>query len=75
MRQGKYRARGAATPPQDKEADMANYRIHFTDDYGQGAIECDTYEEYREAIGNINADPMCEDIWTESYDPEEGWQA
>lgn len=54
---------------------MARYKIHFTDNYGGATITCDTDEEFNEALANIKADPMCEDIWTEYYDPEEGWQA
>lgn len=54
---------------------MAKYRIHFTDNYGQGMIECDSDAEYNEAYKNINADSTCEGIWTEYYDEEEGWQA
>lgn len=54
---------------------MTRYRIHFTDNYGQGTIEQDTLEEFNEALKNLNADPTIEDIWTETYDEEEGWQA
>lgn len=53
----------------------ALYKVHFTDNYGSGTVECDTYEEFREALENINNNPMCEDIWTETYNEEEGWQA
>lgn len=52
-----------------------NYRIHFTDNYGTGTLECETWEEFREALKNVNENPICEDIWTEEYDEEEGWQA
>lgn len=54
---------------------MAKYRIHFTDNYGQATIECKSDAEYNEAYKNIRADDTCEDIWTEYYDEEEGWQA
>ena len=54
---------------------MAKYRIHFTDNYGQAMIECETDEAYNEAHKNIKADATCENIWTEYYDEEEGWQA
>lgn len=54
---------------------MAKYRIHFTDNYGQGMIECKSDAEYNEAYKNINADITCDDIWTEYFDEEEGWQA
>ena len=54
---------------------MAKYRIHFTDNYGSCTIECDTDTEYNEAYSNIQADSNCEDIWTEYFDEEEGWQA
>ena len=54
---------------------MAKYRIHFTDDYGQGTLECETREEFDEIIKNLYNDPACEDIWTETYYEDEGWQA
>ena len=54
---------------------MTQYRIHFTDNYGTASFDCETYEQYTEALRNIMNDPMCEDIWTEYYDEEEGWQA
>ena len=54
---------------------MAMHKIHFMDEIGQATITCDTDEEYDEALANIKADPMCDDIWTETYDPDEGWQA
>lgn len=54
---------------------MAKYKIHFTDYYGAAMITCDTDAEYDEAIRNIKDDPECNDIWVETYDPDEGWQA
>lgn len=54
---------------------MERFRIHFTDNYGSATIGCKTYKEFTEALNNIHNDPMCEDIWTEQYDDEEGWQA
>lgn len=54
---------------------MANYRIHFTDNYGTATIECDTVEEYNDSMNNLRQDPFAEDIWCEYYDEEEGWQA
>lgn len=51
------------------------YRIHFTDRYGQGTIECLSTSHYSEVMENLKADPEAEDIWVETYDPEEGWQA
>lgn len=51
------------------------YKIHFTDNYGPSTLGCETTEQFREALQNINDDPMCEDIWCEYYDQEEGWQA
>ena len=53
---------------------MAMYKIHFTDNYGQGTIECDSLEQYNEVMKNLREDPMAEDIWVETFDPEEGWQ-
>ena len=54
---------------------MEKYRIHFTDNNGPCTLEFDTWRQFRTALKNINDDPMCEDIWTEEYDEEEGWQA
>lgn len=51
------------------------YRVHFTDSYGQATIECDSTDNYNEVMSNLQSDPFAEDIWTEYYDPEEGWQA
>lgn len=51
------------------------YRIHFTDSYGQGAIECESTDNYNEVMSNLMDDPFTDDIWMEYYDPEEGWQA
>lgn len=54
---------------------MAKFKIHFTDNYGCATIECDTLEERQEIMRNLHDDPYAEDIWTEFYDEEEGWQA
>ena len=54
---------------------MARYKIHFTDNYGQATIEADTTEQYNEIMDNLKADPMAEDIWTEYYNDEVGWEA
>lgn len=54
---------------------MANYKIHFTDNYGCGTIECETYEEFQNTLKNAHADAYAEDIWCEQLDPEEGWVA
>ena len=54
---------------------MAQYRIHFTDDYGPATIEADNNDQYVAVMAALINDPMVDDIWTESYDPEEGWQA
>lgn len=54
------------------------YRIHFTDEYGQGSFEVDTYEEKVEAMQNLKDDMEhpAWNIWTESYNEEEGyWEA
>ena len=50
------------------------YKIHFTDNYGQATIICDTYAEFTSALDNIRHDPYCEDIWCEEMS-DEGWQA
>ena len=54
---------------------MAKYRIHFTDEYGTGTIEC-TEEEYSTCYHNIKEDPWCDNIWVERYNEEDGyWEA
>lgn len=51
------------------------YKIHFTDNYGQGTIEVDG-DDYDEAYQNIKDDPECDNIWVEQYNEEEGyWEA
>ena len=52
---------------------MAQYKIHFTDNYGCGTIECETYEEFQQSLKNISA--YADDIWCESLDEEVGWVA
>ncbi len=54
---------------------MAKRKIHFTDKYGQGTIEAKTDEQYEAIMSALADDPEVEDIWTETWDPEEGWQA
>lgn len=57
---------------------MRKYRIHFTDDYGNGSFEVDTYEEMQEAVKNLNEDTehCAWDIWVESFNEEDGyWEA
>ena len=51
---------------------MSKYKIHFTDDYGTATSECNE-EEYNETYQNIKNDPMCDDIWVEKYNEEEGY--
>lgn len=51
------------------------YKIHFTDNYGQGAITCESDEEWVRVRDNLVSDPNVNDIWTEFHDDEEGWQA
>ena len=53
---------------------ILKYKIHYIDAYGQGVIECDTFEEYHEALKNLKDDPQIEDFWCEWLDSEEGWQ-
>lgn len=50
------------------------YRIHFTDAYGSGCIECDAYN-YADVMEALKADPCADNIWVEYYDENEGWQA
>ena len=59
----------------EPEDDGELYRIHFMDSYGCGAIDCHGTAEYNRCLQNLKDDPEVEDIWTESYDTEEGWQA
>lgn len=54
---------------------MAKYRVHFTDNYGQCTLECENDQQYDKTMDSLKADPACEDIWTEYWDQEEGWQA
>ena len=54
---------------------MAKYKIHFTDGYGGATIEADNDDQYVAVMAALINDPTAEDIWTESYDPDEGWQA
>ena len=54
---------------------MAKFKIHFIDNYGTGTVECETREQFNECYSNIQNDPMCDNIWCEYYDEEEGWQA
>ena len=54
---------------------MAQYRIHFTDNYGPATIEADNNDQYVAVMAALINDPTADDIWTESYDPDEGWQA
>ena len=54
------------------------YRIHFTDEYGYGSFEVDSYEDMRDAVTLLGEDSEhpAWDIWTESYNEEEGyWEA
>lgn len=46
-------------------------RIHFTDNYGQGAIDVDNREDYNETYKNLLEDPTVEDIWVEDLNEEE----
>ena len=50
------------------------YRIHGTDSLGQFSIDCDSYEEYQECYNGLLNESEVEDLWTEEYDSEEGWQ-
>lgn len=49
-------------------------RIHFTDAYGQGCIECNP-TNYADFLDALRVDPTADDIWMETYDEDEGWQA
>ena len=53
------------------------YKIHFTDAYGTGTLEALTTADAHEIIHNLNTDTEhpCWDIWTESFNYEEGcWE-
>lgn len=52
---------------------MKEYKIHFTDKYGDCTIDC-TFEEYIEAMNWLKEDSEVNDIWVEYYDEESGWQ-
>ena len=53
---------------------ITKYEIHFTDNYGQGAIDCYP-DELPGCLKALRECPEVEDIWVESFDTEEGWQA
>lgn len=53
---------------------MVEYIIHFTDNYGQGSLWCETYEEFQQALKNVHMDAYAEDIWCEEL-TDEGWVA
>ena len=57
---------------QEGGANMA-YRVHFTDDYGQGAFDVDTWKDAQEAKENLNKDTehVSWDIWLEDLDNPE----
>ena len=58
-----------------KEMDMDQFKIHFTDEIGSGTIICNSCEQYSEAMSNLKSNPLVDDIWSEFWDEEEGWQA
>lgn len=49
------------------------YRVHFTDDYGQGAIDVETYADAVELSDSIRNDSehVGWDIWIENLSGEE----
>lgn len=51
------------------------YRINGTDSIGFFSIDCHSLEEFTECYNRLRKDPEVEDVWTEEYDDEEGWQA
>ena len=50
------------------------YKIHFSDNYGSGTIECEP-QDFDHVMANVKADAYAENVWVESFDDEEGWQA
>ena len=54
---------------------MDQFKIHFTDEIGTGTIICNSCEQYSEAMSNLKSNPLVDDIWSEFWDEEEGWQA
>jgi hypothetical protein len=57
----------------ERRTGMNDVRIHFTDQYGQGTIEC-TRDKWRDVLKSLESDPNTENFWLEFYDEEEGWQ-
>ena len=50
-------------------------KIHWTDKYGQAAIETDDHFRFKVIYEHIKEDPEAEDVYVEYLDDEEGWQA
>lgn len=44
------------------------FRVHFTDDYGQGSIDTETRHQAILLKNALNADPKTEDVWIEDLD-------
>ena len=53
----------------------SRYRVHFTDNYGGGAIEAKTPREYRRIMENLRNDPTAGGVWVETWSEGEGWQS
>lgn len=53
---------------------MVEYKIHFTDKYGDCTIDC-TFEDYDNRMNWLKQDSEVDNIWVEHYDEETGWQA
>lgn len=47
------------------------FRVHFTDDYGQGSFDVETGKEAYQSKQNLNNDPNVWDVWVEDLDYKE----
>lgn len=47
------------------------FRVHFTDDYGQGSFDVETREKAYQSKQNLNNDPNVWDVWVEDLDYKE----
>lgn len=54
---------------------MVRYKIHFTDSIGTCTLLAEGEQEYSEIMTILQNNPDTDNIWTEFWDEEEGWQA
>lgn len=51
-----------------KKGEKIMFRVHFTDDYGQGSIDKETRYQAVLLKNALEADPKTEDVWIEDLD-------